>query len=284
MTSVSVVTPSYNQAAFIRDTIESVRNQTYDDVTHVVMDGESDDGTLEVLREYDDLDWMSEPDRGQAHAINKGFDRADGDVIGWLNADDPYVYRDVVADVVEAFERTGADVLYGHAITIDEDNVLRRVHYLPRFDAGKLRRHCYIIQPSVFFRSHVVEETRLNEDREYSMDYEYWLDLSGEYDVRRFDGVVAADRNHPERKIIADAEASAADTARLRRGRGIDPDYRFRAFQYVDSVDLRLRRLRALPLLRDLYRSSDSRFAFSLETGTAGQTLRTHLVGRKKNL
>lgn len=283
--SVSIVTPSYNQAEFIGETIESVRRQTYDDVTHVVVDGESDDGTLEILRRHDShLDWTSEPDEGQADAINMGFDRADGDIVGWLNSDDPYVYRSVVADVVEVFERTDADVVFGHAITIDRDNVLRRVHYIPRFDAAKLRRHCYLIQPSVFFRGHVVDEYRLNSEREYSMDYEFWLDLAGEYTFRRFDGVVAADRNHPNRKIIADAEGSAADTSALRRERNIDTALWFRLMQVLDSGELRLRRLRSLPLLAELLEASPEQFAFDLETMSLLRTLRTQLVGKKKGL
>lgn len=282
--SVSVITPSYNQAAFIEDTLESVASQSFASLNHIVIDGESDDGTLDILQSYDSVDWISEPDNGQAHAINKGFKRAEGDVVGWLNADDPYVYQDVVRDVVREFERTGADVLYGHAITIDQNNVLRRAHYLPNFDSAKLQRHCYLIQPSVFFRNHVVKEQRLNKDREYSMDYEYWLDLADKYDIRRFDGVVAADRNHPQRKIIANAQESAADTTALRRERGISPGYRFKLRQRLDSIDLRVRRARALPLLRELYTSSESKFAFGLERPLLPSALRTQLVGKKKQL
>src|SRR5690242_19457333 len=87
---VSIVTPSLNQARWLREAIESVRAQDYPHVEHVVVDGGSTDGTLEILREYDHLRWVSEPDRGQSHALNKGFQLATGEIFGWLNADDAY--------------------------------------------------------------------------------------------------------------------------------------------------------------------------------------------------
>jgi len=282
--SVSVVTPSYNQSAFIRDTIKSIRRQTYADITHIVVDGDSDDGTIAILEEYDCLQWTSEPDRGQTHAINKGFERADGDVVGWLNSDDLYVYRDTVAHAVEAFETTGADIVFGHAITIGPDNELSRVHYIPEFSRSKLRRHCYIMQPSILFRRRVVEENGLNEDRNYSMDYEFWLDLADQYDWHHLDRVVAADRNHPARKIISDSSASRADTQALRAERGIDRTLSFKLMQLWDSLDLRWRRVRALPLLQSLERAPTDAFAFGLQRPEGAQLLRTQLLGPKKQI
>lgn len=282
--TVSIVTPSYNQASYISNTLESVATQTYSNINHIVIDGESDDSTLDLLRSYDSVDWVSEPDNGQAHAINKGFERAEGDIVGWLNADDPYVYRSVLGDVVREFERTNADVLYGHAITIDQNNVLKRAHFIPKFNSAKLQRHCYLIQPSVFFRKHVVKEQRLNEEREYSMDYEYWLDIANKYDIRRFDGIVAADRNHPQRKIIANAQDSVADTVSLREEREITTNFRFKFLQRLDSLDLRFRRARALPLLRELYTMPESQFSFDLELPPLPTVLRTQLTGKKKEL
>lgn len=283
--SLTVVTPSYNQASFIEPTIQSVRAQSYDDISHIVIDGESDDGTLDILRRHDDaVDWISEPDEGQADALNKGFNRADGDIIGWLNADDPYVYRDAVADVVDAFDATGADMLYGHAVTIDSDGVLRRVHHLPRFDAARLRRHCFIIQPSVFLRSAVLDDHRLNPQRSYSMDYELWLDIADDHDIERFDGIVAADRNHADRKIIADAAASVADTAALRTQRGIGGGRAFRARQLIDGARTRARRLRGLRGLAELYRADSDEFAFDLGRASLLRAIRSQLLGDKKEL
>lgn len=283
--SVSVVTPSYNQAQYLRDTIESVQSQTYEDIHHIVVDGGSDDGTIDLLYEFDDVEWVSEPDNGQAHAVNKGFERSGGDIVGWLNADDPYVYRRIVSRVVEQFEQTNADILIGHAITIDQNNTLRRAHYIPEFNQGKLRRHCYLIQPSIFFRKHVIKENQLNEEREYSMDYEYWLSLAGQYDFSWFDGIIAADRNHPQRKIIANAQDSAEDTAALREQRDIPiHSNQYKLMQVADSLDLRIRRARALPLLIKLLREPASRFAFDLKRPPLSTVLRSQLIGNKKKL
>jgi glycosyltransferase involved in cell wall biosynthesis len=282
--SVSVVTPSYNQASFIRTTIESVRNQTYDDITHIVVDGESNDGTLDILRDYDSLHWTSEPDRGQTHAINKGFKRVDGDIIGWLNSDDPYVYRDTIATVVDAFEQTEADIVYGHAITIGPRNGLRRVHYIPEFDKKKLQRHCFLIQPSVFFKKSVIEQNRLNEDREYSMDYEFWLDLADDYEWHRLNSIVAADRNHQGRKIIQFKDQSRRDSNTLRRERGIDQGILFELGQIFDSLDLRWRRIKAIPHLVEIISTPSESFAFDLKRSSLISMLPSQVVGHKRNL
>src|SRR5437868_7755829 len=96
---VSVVTPSLNQGAFIEATIRSVLEQDYPRIEHIVVDGGSTDGTLDVLRHYSHLRWSSEADEGQADAVNKGFGRAAGTIFGWLNADDLYLPGAVAAAV-----------------------------------------------------------------------------------------------------------------------------------------------------------------------------------------
>ena len=87
---VSVVTPSFNQAAFIEETIQSVLKQDYPHIEHIVVDGGSTDGTVDILQRYPHLRWISEPDCGQSDALNKGFAMARGEILGWLNSDDTY--------------------------------------------------------------------------------------------------------------------------------------------------------------------------------------------------
>lgn len=285
MISVSIVTPSYNQAEFIRHTIESVQNQQYNDISHIVVDGESDDGTIGILREYDDsLDWISEADRGQTHAINKGFDRAGGDIIGWVNSDDAYVYRNTIPNVVSTFQETGADIVFGHAVTIGPDNELLRGHYIPKFNKQKLERLCYIKQPAVFFRDYVIKENKLNENRAYSMDYEFWLDLADDYDWHRINRVIAADRNHPERKIIKHEKDSHADTIAMREERGIKQGPFFVIRQYLDKLELRGRRARMLPQWIKLHRESSDAFAFDIQRRSFIYSIWTQLVRDKKRL
>ena len=111
MTLVSIVTPSLNQSRYLREAIESVRAQTYAPIEHVVVDGGSTDGSLDILRECDDVRWVSEPDRGQSHALNKGLALASGEILGWLNADDAYESEAVAAGVAELVD-TGAGLVY----------------------------------------------------------------------------------------------------------------------------------------------------------------------------
>ena len=105
---VSVVTPSYNQGRYIEETIQSVLNQDYFRIEHIVVDGGSTDETLSVLKKYPHLKWVSEPDRGQSHAINKGFQIAKGEIAAWLNSDDTYLPGAVTA-AVAAWRFVGPD-------------------------------------------------------------------------------------------------------------------------------------------------------------------------------
>lgn len=133
---LSVVTPSYNQARFLEDNFRSVLEQANGDVEHIVVDGGSDDGTLDVLRRYEDeydLRWVSEPDRGQSHALNKGIEMADGEWIGWQNSDDYYL--DGAFDELRrtVAERPDADVVYGDLLFVDADGetLERKYHTRP---------------------------------------------------------------------------------------------------------------------------------------------------------
>jgi Glycosyltransferases involved in cell wall biogenesis len=116
---VSIVTPSLDQGRFIEETIKSVLEQDYPRLEHIVVDGGSTDETLDVLRRYPHLTWISEPDAGQADAVNKGFGMARGDVFGWLNADDLYL-PGAVSVAVQALRETGAGLVHAGWRQIDE--------------------------------------------------------------------------------------------------------------------------------------------------------------------
>ena len=115
---VSVIVPSFNQAEFIKDTITSILVQDYDNIEVLVIDGGSNDGTVDILKEYgDSIKWISEPDNGQGDAINKGLQISKGEIIGWLNSDDFYIYRNVVRTVVDYFKNDSSiDILYGDGV------------------------------------------------------------------------------------------------------------------------------------------------------------------------
>lgn len=178
---VSVVTPSFNQGMFIGRTIESVLAQRCGsfELEHLIYDGGSKDETVDVLKSFgDQIRWISEPDRGQTHAVNKGLAASDGEIIGWLNSDDVY-YPGAVASVVAFFkENPEIDVVYGLADHIDINDYAFGEYPTEAFSLTRMKETCTICQPSLFLRRRVVERHGvLNERLNYCMDYEYWLRL-----------------------------------------------------------------------------------------------------------
>ena len=281
---VSVITPSYNQSKFIEDTLRSVRNQTYESITHMVFDGGSNDGTVEILKRFESktrsdehysLKWTSEPDEGQSHAINKGFESASGDVVGWLNSDDVYFYRDTVERMVEAFEaRPDADVLYGDHVEIGRDGEIRRVRRALDWDYGRLQRNYSIPQPATFFRNYVVADRGLDTSLDYSMDLEYWLYLGQRYRFEHVPYIAAGNRMYAENKRTAGDEAHAEESARVRREYG-GPEETSRLRTLEDTADVLWTRLAATP--RVLAFDPDEPFAFDARVPSKAKRLASQL-------
>jgi len=180
---ISIVTPSFNQAQFIEETLRSVSTQQYPVLEHIVIDGGSTDGTVQILKRYcstpgwEHLRWISEPDHGQSDALNKGFRMATGDIIGWLNSDDLYE-ADSFEKVAKSFEQNPlVDFIYGDYLIIDETG--KTLISKKEIDFDWEIMLCglnYIAQPNVFFRSGVFKELGyLNDSLHYVMDYEFWL-------------------------------------------------------------------------------------------------------------
>jgi glycosyltransferase involved in cell wall biosynthesis len=180
---ISIVTPSHNQAAFIEETMHSVRDQRYPSMEHIIIDGASTDRSVSILQEYSQtlgwqhLKWISEPDRGQSDAVNKGFRMATGDIIGWLNSDDLYATGSF-ARVTRAFDENPlVDFIYGDYLIIDETGKTLISKREIDFDWEiMLCGLNYIAQPNVFFRSKVFKKLGyLNDSLHFAMDYEFWL-------------------------------------------------------------------------------------------------------------
>jgi glycosyltransferase involved in cell wall biosynthesis len=205
---ISLVTPSLNQGRFIRATIESVLSQGYPDLDYRVQDGESTDGTLAVLREFEArVPFVSGKDAGQADAINRGLARATGEVLGYLNSDD-VLLPGALAAVGETFA-SDPDLVFvwGRASYLDEaGNAVSP--YLVRPDAIKrLADACFIAQPAAFFRRKVWEEIGLfDESLHHTMDYDYWLRIAARYPASRtrfLDRELAGCRMHADAKTVA---------------------------------------------------------------------------------
>jgi glycosyltransferase involved in cell wall biosynthesis len=225
---LSIVTPSYNHAQFIERTIQSVLSQNVQALQFVVFDGGSTDGTLDILKRYEDrLKWVSQPDKGQADAVNQGITATDGEVIGWLNSDD-INYPGALQRVLTFFsEHPDVDVVYGKADYIDLDDRPFDAYPTEPWDYEWLKRTCYICQPALFFRRTVVERLGLlDPELMYCMDYEYWLRIAaGGANFAYLQEKLAGSRMYAENKTLgAKLEIRREINDMLRRRLGRVPD------------------------------------------------------------
>jgi hypothetical protein len=209
------LTPSFNQAPWLQDNLRSVAAQTYRSIEHVVMDGGSSDGSVDVLvrNTRPGLIWRSEPDSGQSHALNKAFGQSRGEVIGWLNSDDAYCDRRTVEWAVDVFQsHPDVDVVYGFALLVNEVNTVLQVIASPPLSRRMLEAVNYIYQPTAFIRRTALQGPTpfLREDLHYVMDRDLWLRLSPRSRFHRLARPMAIDRHQRQRKVMtADYKAEA---------------------------------------------------------------------------
>lgn len=177
---VSIVMPTRNHAHFIRQSIDSVLSQCYGNIELLVMDGASTDNTVEILREYGDrIRWISEPDKGQADAINKGMEILDGDVLAYLNSDDILLPGAVACAVRYFNDHPECDMVYGNADYIDVNGVVTGSYATAEYTFERLMHDCCVCQPAAFWRRRVVERIGpFDLSLQTAMDYEYWLRMA----------------------------------------------------------------------------------------------------------
>ena len=201
---VSIITPSYNQGKFIRETIESVLTQDYANIEYIIVDGKSTDNSLDIIREYEGrLVYISENDHGQSDAINKGFKMAHGEIIAWLNSDDVYE-PGCIRRAVEEFERNDRlGLVYGDGYIIDENSSKLKVfEYTQEFDYWKLINFWdYIMQPATFFRTEMLKRVGyLDVNLHYCMDWDLWIKLAAISEVKYIPELLACSREYDSTK------------------------------------------------------------------------------------
>jgi glycosyltransferase involved in cell wall biosynthesis len=202
---ISIITPSYNQAPFLGETIQSILDQKYPNLEYLVIDGGSTDGSVDIIRRHESslAFWVSEPDRGQADAINKGLEKVTGDILMWLNSDD-ILFPGALNLVGEIFAiQPELQWVVGNPVVIDAHSqvINHRVHWLKPTFRMLFFTFYTLNQESVFFRREALGTKRLRSDLHYCFDYELWLSLARKFGPPQLHpGFLAGYRYHQAQK------------------------------------------------------------------------------------
>lgn len=203
---ISIITPSYNQGCYLEETIRSVLDQNYPDLEYIIIDGGSTDQSVEIIKKYANrlAYWVSEKDRGQTHAINKGFERCTGCIVAWINSDDIYLPGTLARVADHVIRHPSTMFLYGDAEIIDSQGHF--LMYRKELPADKtmgnlLSWGLLIPQPSAFWRRQTFEKVGfLNENLQYIMDSEFWFRVSQEFELQHISHIFSKQRYHAHSK------------------------------------------------------------------------------------
>jgi len=202
---ISIITPSYNQGQYIEETIRSVLLQDYPNIEYIIIDGGSNDSSVEVIKKYENkiAYFVSEKDNGQSDAINKGFKRANGEYIAWLNSDDVYTEKAVSKAVKALQENPDCGFVYANVLSMDMNSSVFNTMTFGDWGLAELMQFKVICQPGLFMRKSALDAVGfLDPDYDYLMDHHLWLKIAAKYPIKHVNDFWAAARYHPTAKNL----------------------------------------------------------------------------------
>lgn len=217
MTLVSIITPSFNQVSYLEQTIRSVLEQDYPHIEYIVIDGGSTDKSVDIIRKYEGklAYWVSEKDKGQAEAINKGLARATGDIIAWLNSDDYYLPGAVSAAVKTFDEDTKVVLVYGDMLAVDEKGQTFNQLKYSQLDLEDLLRFQIIGQAAVFMRRSALDNLKLDTSYHFFLDHHLWIQIALRGKILHVPQIWSAARYHSQAKNRARASEFGGEAFRI---------------------------------------------------------------------
>jgi glycosyltransferase involved in cell wall biosynthesis len=218
---ISVVTPSYNQAEFLERTIVSVLSQGYPNLEYIIIDGGSTDGSVDIIRKYADKlsYWISEKDKGQTDALNKGFRRCTGDIVAWLNSDDEYCCDSLKSAAREFMSDSSLDIVFGNRLTVDENGKILRDDRHTRVTFPALILYGQVIsQPASFWKRSLFDKYGyLDESLKFCMDYEFYCRIGTNIKTKHIKTHLAKFRRHSSSKTCTVQDVFREEHGRIRK-------------------------------------------------------------------
>jgi len=219
MESISIVTPSYNQSAYLERTIQSVLDQNYPHLEYIIIDGGSTDGSVDIIRKYEKhlAYWVSEKDRGQTHALNKGFMRATGKIVGWVNSDDMYCPGSFQKAADAFAQNPELGLVYGDLLIVDKDDKILRPLKSPYWWPAHVMLGM-TLQPAAFWKRSLFEQFGLLDERlRFAMDYEFFCRAGKDIASKYLPVNIVCFRSHPDQKTETLQKVCMEETSRIRQ-------------------------------------------------------------------